>query len=63
MQRRELTRVFVLGGAVVVGLALAGPAAACSDLPNICAMNAQHHQSMVDISASYAYGDYYPQAA
>ncbi|WP_082527942.1 hypothetical protein [Devosia sp. Root105] len=59
MQRRELTRVFVLGGAVVVGLALAGPAAACSDLPNICAMNAQHHQSMVDISASYAYGDYY----
>jgi len=59
MQRRELTRVFVLGGAVVAALAFAGPAAACSDLPNICAMNAQHHQSMVDISASYAYGDYY----
>ena len=59
MQRRELTRVFVLGGAVVAALAFADPAVACSDLPNICSMNAQHHQSMVDISASYAYGDYY----
>ncbi len=59
MQRRELTRPFVLSGAVVAGLAFAGPALACSDLPNICAMNAQHHQNMVDMSASYSYGDYY----
>lgn len=59
MQRRELTRLLALGGALATGLAFAGSAHACSDLPNICSMNAQHHQSMVDISASYAYGDYY----
>jgi hypothetical protein len=28
------------------------PAFACSDLPNICAQNAQHHQNMQDIGAT-----------
>lgn len=59
MQRLEVIRHALLGGTMVAALAFAGPAQACSDLPNICSMNAQHHQSMVDISASYAYGDYY----
>ncbi|WP_240230386.1 DUF2794 domain-containing protein [Devosia lacusdianchii] len=51
--------VTLFAGATVGLLVLSGQAQACSDLPNICAMNAQHHQSMVDISAGYAYGDYY----
>lgn len=28
------------------------PLHACSDLPNICAQNAQHHQNMMDIAAT-----------
>lgn len=52
-------RQFIFVASITAAAMLAGPAQACSDLPNICAMNAQHHQNMVDISAGYAYGDYY----
>lgn len=31
---------------------LTGPAQACSDLPNICQQQAQHHQNMVDIAST-----------
>lgn len=30
----------------------AAPALACSDLPNICGMQAAHHQQMIDIAAT-----------
>lgn len=45
------------GSVLAVGLfvalcALPGSAQACSDLPNICEMNAQHHQNMIDIAAT-----------
>jgi hypothetical protein len=39
-------------GAAALSLAHSGPAHACSDLPNICAQNAQHHQNMMDIAAT-----------
>jgi len=34
-------------------------AMACSDLPNICQMNAQHHQNMMDIASSPPWGGGY----
>lgn len=45
--------------APIVFLNLFGsPARACSDLPNICAMNEQHHREMQDIAATpQQYGD------
>lgn len=59
MQKPDLIRPLLLVGVVIASVPLVGPARACSDLPNICSMNAQHHQSMVDISSGYYYGDYY----
>ena len=59
MQRTTLFQRAIFAASAVSAMLIVGPALACSDLPNICAMNAQHHQSMVDMSASYAYGDYY----
>jgi hypothetical protein len=49
MQRPFLSFAVALAGAVALS---APPAMACSDLPNICQMNAQHHQNMVDIAAT-----------
>lgn len=41
-----------LGGGLLAFCALSSPAQACSDLPNICAAQAQHNQSMTDIAAT-----------
>jgi len=57
--RTTLFRQAIFAGLAVLGIMVTGQALACSDLPNICSMNAQHHQNMVDISAGYGYGDYY----
>ena len=47
-----------------VALSAAQPASACSDLPNICAAQAQHNQQMIDIAATAPQGaegsDYTP---
>lgn len=43
-------------GATAMCAALASPATACSDLPNICAAQAQHHQEMMDIAATPPWG-------
>lgn len=60
MRRTTLFRQAIFAASAVWTILLAAPASACSDLPNICAMNAQHHQNMVDISSGmYSYGDYY----
>lgn len=37
------------------------PSFACSDLPNICEMNAQHHQNMMDIGHSMVEANYWQQ--
>ena len=37
------------------------PVFACSDLPNICQMNAQHHQNMQDIGYEIAEANYWQQ--
>ena len=39
-------------GLVIATCAIISPAQACSDLPNICAAQAQHNQSMNDIAAT-----------
>jgi len=60
MHRKSLIRTVLVVGAVTTAIAFPGAVQACSDLPNICAMNAQHHQSMVDMSSgNYDYGGYY----
>lgn len=42
----------LLGAAAILAFQLSAPAQACSDLPNICAAQAQHNQSMNDIAAT-----------
>lgn len=67
MQPFDPIRLRLSAGAAAVAALLSTPALACSDLPNICAMNAQHHQNMMDIAAtpqwdydeSYGEGYYY----
>lgn len=49
MRRLSLS---LLLGAGWVAVSASTPALACSDLPNICQMNAQHHQNMMDIAAT-----------
>lgn len=44
------------GGAAAI-LLTSMPAHACSDLPNICAQNARHHQEMMDIAATAPRGE------
>lgn len=56
MQRFTLPSI---AGVAWIALAHATPAAACSDLPNICQMNAQHHQNMMDIAATPPWSDGY----
>ncbi len=46
------TMIGTLSGITIAGVFLAVPANACSDLPNICAAQAQHNQSMNDIAAT-----------
>lgn len=40
-----------------VALSAARPASACSDLPNICAAQAQHNQQMIDMAATAPQGE------
>lgn len=54
LKRNELHGTAVASGIVfaIIACSLAGQAQACSDLPNICAAQAQHNQSMNDIAAT-----------
>jgi hypothetical protein len=45
-------RPALLGAATILAFQLSAPAYACSDLPNICAAQAQHYQQMNDIAAT-----------
>lgn len=45
-------RPALLGAATISAFQLSAPAYACSDLPNICAAQAQHYQQMNDIAAT-----------
>jgi hypothetical protein len=45
-------RPALLGAAAILAFQLSAPAYACSDLPNICAAQAQHYQQMNDIAAT-----------
>ncbi len=45
-------RPTLLGAATILAFQLSSPAQACSDLPNICAAQAQHYQQMNDIAAT-----------
>jgi len=45
-------RPALLGAATILACQLSTPAQACSDLPNICAAQAQHYQQMNDIAAT-----------
>ena len=45
-------RPALLGAATILACQLSSPAQACSDLPNICAAQAQHYQQMNDIAAT-----------
>lgn len=56
MFRPDLIKPLLLGGAAALAFATGGPAAACSDLPNICAANAEHHRQMMDIAATSPQG-------
>ena len=52
MPRPLLIKSLLSGAAALLALSVGGPAAACSDLPNICAANAEHHRQMMDIAAT-----------
>lgn len=56
MPHPKLIKLLLSGGGALLALATGGPAAACSDLPNICAAQAQHHQQMIDIAATSPQG-------
>lgn len=56
MFRPDLIKPLLLGGAAALAFAIGGPAAACSDLPNICAAQAEHHRQMMDIAATSPQG-------
>lgn len=57
MFRADLIKPLVRGGAAAFALSVSAPAAACSDLPNICAANAEHHRQMMDIAATPQQGE------
>lgn len=52
MPRTDLIRLFLSGSAAMLALTTGGAALACSDLPNICAAQAQHYQQMIDLAAT-----------
>ncbi len=56
MFRSDLIKPLLLGGAAAFAFTTGGPAAACSDLPNICAAQAEHHRQMMDIAATPTQG-------
>lgn len=56
MPRPDLIKLGLASGALLMALATVGPAAACSDLPNICAAQAEHHRQMMDIAATAPQG-------
>ena len=51
----------LLGGLIVLAGAAVQNVQACSDLPNICEMNAQHHQQMMDYGREAAEAYYWQQ--
>jgi hypothetical protein len=57
---RRLSLALMLG-AGWLAVSAPSPAMACSDLPNICQMNAQHHQNMMDIAATPPWGAGYEE--
>ena len=52
-----MLRSLTSGAVVMLAAVATQPALACSDLPNICAAQAQHHQQMVDIAATAPQGE------
>ncbi|KTE38407.1 MULTISPECIES: hypothetical protein [unclassified Sphingopyxis] len=61
MPHPDLVKYGLASGAALLALVTAAPAAACSDLPNICAAQAQHHQQMIDIAATSPQGEEDPR--
>ncbi|MFZ9396792.1 MAG: hypothetical protein ACO25F_12125 [Erythrobacter sp.] len=51
-----ITRLMLAAGAALATVLAASPAAACSDLPNICQQQAQHYSNMIDIAATPPWG-------
>ena len=64
MTKFEWIKQAIFSAAAITAAIVAQPASACSDLPNICAAQAQHNQQMIDIAATAPQGqresDYAP---
>ncbi len=56
MPRFDLIKYCLVSSAGLLAITSGGPAAACSDLPNICAAQERHNQSMAEIAATSPQG-------
>ena len=52
MTKFEWNKKVIFSAAAITAATVAQPASACSDLPNICAGQAQHNKQMIDIAAT-----------
>jgi hypothetical protein len=57
MVRFDWIKQVIFSTTAILALSATQPAYACSDLPNICAAQAQHNQQMIDIAATAPQGE------